>query len=294
MSTKGRPSSLDGIKRFAKQIARDRGVKHHRALDEAAILAGYQNFAHAQRALANQPTPPTAAPPPPPQPKPDALQEFHKLARAKWIAAVDAINPSQAASMSWAGCDAIAHALRGFIGPGGNHAHLPSGGGLDYETMAFSRELECLEFGVGGSSVHIAKPERLTLERIDQAPAQSFLLLELGQLAPSGAYEPSDDDDGNKRLRVLRRDHEELLEADGEYFNRSLWDQGFMGHDERGREIPIPKNRRVVSRWRRGKILFVTKGSLWNGTPSTYDGRHNRMSPVEIRAMIERSLAAAA
>lgn len=294
MSTKGRPSSLDGIKRFAKQIARDRGVKHHQALDEAAMLAGYENFAHAQRALANQTTTPAAALPPPPQPQPYARQEFHKLARAKWIAAVDAVNPNQAASMSWAGRDTIANALREFIGPGGNHAHLPSGGGLDYETIASSREPGCLEFGVGGSSVHIAKPERLTLERIDQAPAQSFLLLELGQLAPSGVYETSDDDDGDERLRVLRRDHEELLEADGEYFDRSLWDQGFMGYDERGREIPFPENRRVVSRWLRGKILFVTKGSLWNGSPHTYDGRHNRMSPDEIRAMIERSLAAAA
>lgn len=47
-----RPSTLDGIKRLAKSLKRERGIQHARALDEAAQAAGFQNFRHASNALA--------------------------------------------------------------------------------------------------------------------------------------------------------------------------------------------------------------------------------------------------
>lgn len=59
MSTRSaRPSSIEGIKRLAKKIASEKSVKHTTALNEAAVLAGYQNFTHAKHAL----SPPRAAP----------------------------------------------------------------------------------------------------------------------------------------------------------------------------------------------------------------------------------------
>ncbi len=48
-----RPSTLDGIKRLAKSLKHERGIQHTRALDESARLAGFQNFRHASKALAN-------------------------------------------------------------------------------------------------------------------------------------------------------------------------------------------------------------------------------------------------
>jgi len=48
-----RPSSLDGIKRLAKSLKVERGIQHIRALDEAARLAGFQNFRHASKTLRN-------------------------------------------------------------------------------------------------------------------------------------------------------------------------------------------------------------------------------------------------
>lgn len=293
MSTPRRPSSIDGIKRLAKQLRREKGIKYHQALDEAAVLARFQNFKHALKALANPPSPMAQGEPFPG--KPLALADFHKLSLDRWVAAVEAVNPQRVGSTSWTGRESIAGALKGFVGRAANHAHLPSGGGLDYESVAFSHEPECLEFAVGHSAVHIVRPARLTLERIDGSPDQSFLLLELAELAPSGVYDHDfDEDDMDGRARVLRRDHEELLEADGEYFDRSVWDQGHLGYGEYGHQIPLPENRRIVSRWLRGKILFVAKGSLWNGTPRTYNGMHNRMSAIDIRALIERSLPIAA
>lgn len=45
------PSTLDGIKRLAKAIKRERGVTHHEALDLAAQRARYQNYQHAHAQL---------------------------------------------------------------------------------------------------------------------------------------------------------------------------------------------------------------------------------------------------
>ncbi|MBE7422030.1 MAG: DUF5623 domain-containing protein [Zoogloeaceae bacterium] len=46
-----RPSSIEGIKRLATSIKREKGIKHLQAMDEAARRAGFQNLRHAQRSL---------------------------------------------------------------------------------------------------------------------------------------------------------------------------------------------------------------------------------------------------
>ncbi|GAB6052212.1 hypothetical protein JCM17960_10320 [Magnetospira thiophila] len=46
-----RPSTLDGVKRLATQIKKERGVKHAYALDLAAQAANFTNFRHALRML---------------------------------------------------------------------------------------------------------------------------------------------------------------------------------------------------------------------------------------------------
>lgn len=46
-----RPSTIDGIKRLAKLIKVERGVRHAQALEAAARAAGYQNFRHASKSL---------------------------------------------------------------------------------------------------------------------------------------------------------------------------------------------------------------------------------------------------
>lgn len=58
-----RPSTLDGIKRLAKTLKVERGVRHLQALDDAARAAGYQNFRHAGNVLRSRP--PLQAPHPP-------------------------------------------------------------------------------------------------------------------------------------------------------------------------------------------------------------------------------------
>ncbi|VBT33959.1 Uncharacterised protein [Burkholderia pseudomallei] len=50
-----RPSTLDGIKRLAKSLKVSRNIQHARALDEAALAAGFQNFRHASNVLQRAP-----------------------------------------------------------------------------------------------------------------------------------------------------------------------------------------------------------------------------------------------
>ncbi len=57
------PTTLHGIKALAKGIKKAEGLQHVRALDKAAIRAGYQNFNHARNRLAGfKPTQTTPTP----------------------------------------------------------------------------------------------------------------------------------------------------------------------------------------------------------------------------------------
>jgi hypothetical protein len=283
-----RPSTIDGIKRLAKRIKAAKGIQPATALDEAAKLAGFNNFAHAAHHLPNASVGASGAhenPPPIEETRPESRSDFHQKTRATWVTAINEVGgPASPSSMTWRGLDAIMAALTPFVGPAYSHAHLPTGGGMDFLTVAPSHERGCLEFEVSERMVYLMKPRALTLERIDLAPAESFLILELDELRPSGVYERRDDG-------RYERSSEELVEIEaGEYLDREIWDRGFLDIDEDGREVPIPRSARLMVRWFRGKVLIVVKGSLWNGTAATYDGRHNKMSAAQIREVIERSI----
>lgn len=208
-----------------------------------------------------------------------SLEDFHNRSRAAWVSAIEQIvGESPPSTTVWKGPDAIADAIAPFLGPNANHAHLPTGGGRDFHAVEHSNEAGCLDFVVDENSIYRLKADRLTLEYIPEAPAESFLLLEAGSLRAIA------DDGGRDR-------QEELFElADGERFSRDVWDRGFLGYDDEDREIPIPEDAKLVVRWLGGNFLLVTKGSMWNGDAGTYDGRHDSMSVADIRALILRSL----
>lgn len=48
-----RPSSIEGIKRLADRIQRDEAIQRAEALERASRSAGYSNYAHARRSLAD-------------------------------------------------------------------------------------------------------------------------------------------------------------------------------------------------------------------------------------------------
>lgn len=278
----GRPSSLDGIKRYAKAIKSEKGLQHARALDEAATLAGFQNFAHAKRALASEgprvPGRQSTMQPSPEGPRRMTNAEFLDRARAHWVRSIDkALGGELVASKTWTELHDIEDALSHVMGSGRNHAHLPDGGGRDFTAVEPSHEPGCLDFEVGPRTIYRMKPRRLILERFEADPAQSFLLLELATLKTSGTYEsygPTSKDFGQ----------EELVEVGlGELYERWVWDEGVTPDGE-----DLPSDAKLLVRFLGGKVLFVTVGSHWNQSPSTYGGEHARLEAADIRSVVER------
>lgn len=208
------------------------------------------------------------------------METFKERVLQFWTAAITNVagnNPPMSAT--WRGTDSICTVLRPFMAESGNHAHLPTGGGMDIEGVDYSVEPDCLEIRIGQQSAWVIKPESLVLEYFPESPIDSFMLLELTELQASGVYEQQE----TKRLQYVER----LVEpSPGSYVERDVWDNGFFGYDEQGDEIPLPDESRLVNRWLRGNILIVAKGSRWNNIPATYDGRHNAMKAVDIRKII--------
>lgn len=49
--------TIEDIKFIARKLKKEKGVKHAEALDLAAAMKGYQNYAHARRVLGDLPQP---------------------------------------------------------------------------------------------------------------------------------------------------------------------------------------------------------------------------------------------
>ncbi len=293
MSNERIPSSLDGIKRLAKSIKAERGISHREALELAARQAGFQSYTQARRQLeAPQSQPAIADFPVRPAQGAVGRDAFLAQCRVAWVNTLDQFNRRREDRVAWNGTTAIKPVLDRVLAHTRSHAHLPTGGGQDFSEVRLSSEAGCLEFQVERGAVCLARPKTLILERIARSPAESFLLLELEDLDPSGAYPEEEEEPGDRTTDWLRRREDVVELALGDYVQRAVWDEGNVGYDESGREIPLPDGARLVVRWFNGKMLFVSKGSMWNGTSGTYDGRHDSMSAEEIRAMIERSLPA--
>jgi hypothetical protein len=276
-----RLSSIEGIKRLAKKIATEKSVKHTAALEEAAKIAGYQSFTQAKRALASQKQfSRTVAPTFNARTsKPMSLSDFHTRSRADWTANVNQLTTAGNATISIFGVGPIIQALTPFMGSNRNHAHLPTGGGFDFLSVSESREPGCIEFRIFSGTAVIAKPRRLLLERLASDPAESFLLLELADLAPTDTY--------GDRTRIVERRQEEVVDIGrGDYIERGALHDGYYA-DEFGDEQEIPENAQTILRLLNGQIMLVTKGSSWNGSSKTYLGIHDRLSSDAIRSAIQ-------
>jgi serine/threonine-protein kinase len=204
-----------------------------------------------------------------------AMLKFKMECRLKWLTALQSLGSAPPTQAVWTGVHNIAAVVQPFAASGCNHVLLPSGGGMDVISVVPSSEHDCIELVLSKRSAYVMKPERLILRHFPDAPLESFLLLELQNLAPSGIYSQ------------LTRGSEELVELDSEnYIERSYWDEGTYGSDSSGNPRPLPAHARLIVRWFGGKAMMLSKGSIWNGVPATYDGRHSRMTADEISKQI--------
>jgi YD repeat-containing protein len=161
-----------------------------------------------------------------------------------------------------------------------NHIFSPHGGGLDLTGAERAPEPGCVELHYGGSA-DVSKPAGLFFESFGEDKLEwAYFRLENRTLKPSGVYE-----------ELYFDTHEEVTHlGGGEYAPRAIWDQGNLGYDEDGDEIPLPSEAKPVFRNFSGAFVIFAKGSIYNNDPATYDARHNKMSGEKFRMYIQRNI----
>lgn len=218
-------------------------------------------------------------------------EQFREEAALRWTAAIrEIVGSAPPTSARWTGIPSILAALAPLTNAH-NQMFFPSRGGNELGYVESGSEPSSIILGVSGGSAHLGKPRSLTFELIEHDWAQSFFVLDLHPIEPSGVY--YDEDDGDVEDEAVFADTPRLVEEvveimPGSYEPRAVWDRGFIGHDEYGREEPLPEGSRLLKRMLSGRVLIVSKGSHWNREKTTYDARHNRMSNDAIRAAVER------
>ena len=210
-----------------------------------------------------------------------SVKDFHRECRAKWVSAIEsAVGPTPPRTAVWQGAHEIVTAIAPFTSAV-NHMLLPgTGGGLDVAQVTLGHEPGTIEFVIRKTKAYLAEPRSMTLEYIAADPGESFVIVDVASLSPSGIYDDEPDRD------QWREDLVEL--SPGNYVECGVWDRGYFGHDASGNEIPLPENARQLLRIFRGRLILVAKGSRWNSIPETYQGSHDRMTNEEIRGIIER------
>lgn len=155
-----------------------------------------------------------------------------------------------------------------------NHMFYPTGGGNTITGVSRAAERAMIALHVGGKTAEILKPAKLTYESFDSDASWSYFRLEAAPVPPTGI----------KNSLGMGGLSEELTEiAPGSYEPFSCWQ-----YDEINGE-PLPESARPVSRFLSGTFVFFSTRSAYNGDPSTYDARHNKMSEEEFRSYIERN-----
>ncbi|MCY9198918.1 serine/threonine protein kinase [Bacillus atrophaeus] len=173
-----------------------------------------------------------------------------------------------------------------------HHTFLPKGGGDDLFGSVFSNEEGLVELNFDGNDLLI-NPTTLTFHPIGENPEWWFFRIDTSPFNRSGVYEESQhaEDEKGTFKSSSQKDlewtmsfiGEEVLElTPGEYEDRGLWDNGFLGYDEDGRELRFPDTARIVTRmFNGGAYVIFPKYSLYNENSGTYDGRHNKFSNEE-------------
>lgn len=274
------PRSLASLKRLAKTIKADKGIPHTAALDLAARSAGYQNFDHARRSFSaeDRPKDPLAM-------GRDPRAAFRETSTSAWVSALDALDLPTGSLHDWDQLQEIRRVLDHMLRSTSHYGFFPRMGGNSFEGARQSREPGCIELRGSARRVYIVRPQRLVLHRIALATGESFFLLKLAKMFSTETY------DAERQAFDRRRGQEELLEDEaGAYHDRGAWDSGFT---PAGEEVDCDTSRLVI-RILSGSMMFVAKGSIWNGIRGADRGLHETASGAETQAAIERMLASAA
>ena len=179
----------------------------------------------------------------------------------------------------WKDIDSIISILNKLSSAGNlNHTLFPAGGGHDLTGAKRSSEKGCIEFSTP-NSVRIVKPKVLEFNHFPNNTDWAYFRLETAGLKP---ITPNIDPSFIK---------EKVTELEpGHYVEKEIWEKGYLGYDEKGNRILLPKSARIVSRYFRGSFVIFAKSSPYNKNHVTYDARHDRMNSKKFRQYIEKCI----
>lgn len=203
-------------------------------------------------------------------------QDYQNHLDSVWSKAIqNAFGKEPPRSRGWSDPFDIANVLRHFME--GNYAYLPPDGHLPLLGVGVHDDGKRLLFDLSGSGLLEMIVDRATFEYIEKAPIESFFLLDLKGMRSSGLYDEV-------------RAKEQVVRVDGADYDYSIAEHGVFEHDEDGNEVRLPEDAKKVLRLLDGKLLIVSKGSMWNHSDVTWAGIHANKSPAEVRADIEHAL----
>lgn len=149
-----------------------------------------------------------------------------------------------------------------------NHIFLPDRGFVDLRGAQRGNEPDTIELIVGDRTVYLVKPNRLIFESFSFDWEWNYFLLETGKL------EATDIGDRYKSFEYLY----EISPL--QYVSESDWDL------DREDERLYPDEYRCIYRYFGGDFLILQRSSVYAGSPSTEDGRHNQMGAETFRQYI--------
>ena len=150
-----------------------------------------------------------------------------------------------------------------------NHMFYPDGGGQDFRYATSAPESNGIEIWDDIRSCNIVFPKALHFESFPDHEEWNYFLLELSNV----------NEMFNSELC-----YEQLVEdTPAHYVKPTYVNYGVYDYDKGNK---YPDNYRLVSRYTRGKLLFVLKNGPYNSISGTYDARHNACSCEEFRDYI--------
>lgn len=150
-----------------------------------------------------------------------------------------------------------------------NHMFFDNGGGLDLEGAILSHEKGFLELNFG--IVYLVQPKRLSFCSFKDADYEwNYFYLELEEV---------------NHIFNSYKGSEQIIELDPLNYKPYDFVENYYEKYDNG-ENP-PRNYRTLVRLNKGNCVIFRKTSSYNLTPSTYDGRHGKMTIIEFREYIQ-------
>lgn len=202
--------------------------------------------------------------------------DFHSKNLTEWFDLQRNIFPAGAPkSVTWVDKDDILIILNQIAQVESlNHMFLPDGGGNTFIGAKMSNEKGFIAIKISSKLYYIFKPKKLTYESFGVDAQWNYFRLEAETSSYTGVYD-------NSYSTYL---FEEVVEIEPTlYIERVHWDY----NEYNGEDLPDSAN--LICRYVSGSFVIFSTRSIYNLTPDTYDGRHNKMSEDEFRNYITRS-----